>query len=91
MLPPPVLRVCLPSWSPSRLSWWYGVGESRYIYKPDLIKWSQLRDRIHRKIVKMGKVATANMPVDSMTKWMKAEKVDEQIAYLTNARHAVWP
>ena len=31
------------------------------------------------------------MPVDFMTKWMRKEKVEEQIAYLINAQHAVWP
>ena len=59
--------------------------------KADLLKWAQLRDRIKRDVVKMGKVCTDKMPVDFMTKWLKWSKVDEMVAYLTNSRHAVWP
>ena len=40
----------------------------------------------------MTKVATAVMPVDFMTKWIKRERMREQLAYLINSlRHAVWP
>ena len=39
----------------------------------------------------MSKVDTAVMPVDFMTKWLKHEKMTEQLAYLINSRHAVWP
>ena len=59
--------------------------------KPDLLVWASLRDRIKRKICALAKVATAVMPVDFMSKWLKKERVEEQIAYLLNARHAVWP
>ena len=59
--------------------------------KPDLIKWASLKDRIRRKLVFMTKVATAVMPVDFMTKWIKRERMREQLAYLINSRHAVWP
>ena len=59
--------------------------------KADLLKWAQLRDRIHRDVIRMGKVSTEKMPVDFMTKWLKWSKVDEQVGYLTNSRHAVWP
>ena len=37
------------------------------------------------------KVDTAVMPVDFMTKWLKSSKMEEQLAYLINSRHAVWP
>ena len=59
--------------------------------KPDLIKWASLKDRIARKLVGMAKVDTSVMPVDFMTKWLKCEKMTEQLAYLINSRHAVWP
>ena len=59
--------------------------------KPDLIKWASLKDRIARKLVGMAKVDTSVMPVDFMTKWLKIEKMVEQLAYLINSRHAVWP
>ena len=59
--------------------------------KPDLIKWASLKDRIKRKLTTMTKIPTAVMPVDFMTKWMRKEKVEEQVAYLINAQHAVWP
>jgi hypothetical protein len=59
--------------------------------KPDLAKWASLKDRITRKIVTMTKIATDAMPVDFLTKWFKASKVLEQLHYLINARHAVWP
>ena len=59
--------------------------------KPDLLVWASLRDRIKRKICALAKVATAVMPVDFMSKWLKKERMEEQIAYLLNARHAVWP
>jgi hypothetical protein len=36
-------------------------------------------------------VGIGNMPVDSMTKWIKHDKMAQQLAYLINARHAVWP
>lgn len=50
-----------------------------------------LRDRIRRKVIAMVKVATAAMPVDFMTKWLKYDKMLQQLNYLINARHAVWP
>ena len=59
--------------------------------KPSLVHWASLKDRVRRQIVLLAKVLTDSMPVDFMTKWMKAEKVKAQIAYLTNSRHAVWP
>ena len=59
--------------------------------KPDLIHWAPLRDRIRRKVIAMVKVATAAMPVDFMTKWLKYDKMLQQLNYLINARHAVWP
>jgi hypothetical protein len=59
--------------------------------KPDLIKWASLKDRIHRKVVTMTKIDTNVMPVDFMTKWLKSSKMEEQLAYLINSRHAVWP
>ena len=59
--------------------------------KPDLIKWASLKDRIRRQVATMTKVDTAVMPVDFMTKWLKSSKMEEQLAYLINSRHAVWP
>jgi hypothetical protein len=59
--------------------------------KPDLIAWASIKDRIDRKILTMGKVDTDVMCVDFMTKWIKHDKMEEQLAYLTNSRHAVWP
>ena len=50
-----------------------------------------LKDRIRRKLLFMTKIPTAVMPVDFMTKWIKREKMQEQLAYLVNAHHAVWP
>ena len=59
--------------------------------KPDLINWAPLRDRIKRKVISMVKIDTAKMPVDFMTKWIKYDKMIEQLNYLINARNAVWP
>jgi hypothetical protein len=39
----------------------------------------------------MTKIDTSVMPVDFMTKLIKKEKMENQLAYLINARHAVWP
>ena len=54
------------------------------------VKWASLKDRLRCKIHTMTKVDTAVMPVDFMTKWLKYEKMVEQLAYLINSRHAVW-
>ena len=59
--------------------------------KPDLPMWASLKDRIRRKLVHMTKVGTDAMPVDFMTKWLKGSVMESQLAYLINARHAVWP
>ena len=48
-------------------------------------------DKSNGKLVGMAKVDTSVMPVDFLTKWLKAEKVEQQLAYLINSRHAVWP
>ena len=37
----------------------------------------------------MTKIDTNVMPVDFMTKWLKSSKMEEQLAYLINSRHAV--
>ena len=59
--------------------------------KPELINWAPLRDRIKRKVISMTKVDTASMPVDFMTKWIKYDKMQQQLNYVINAFHAVWP
>ena len=59
--------------------------------KPDLAKWASLHDRIDRKLMTMSKVDTTVMPVDFMTKWLKRERMLEQLAYIINSRHTVWP
>ena len=59
--------------------------------KPDLINWAPLRDRIKRKVISMAKVDTASMPVDFMTKWIKYDKMQQQLNYMINSIHAVWP
>ena len=59
--------------------------------KPDLINWAPLRDRIKRKVISMAKVDTASMPVDFMTKWIKHDKMQQQLNYMINSIHAVWP
>ena len=59
--------------------------------KHDLMKWASLKERIRAKYIWLTKVATAVMPVDFMTKWLKKEKMEAQLAYIINSRHAVWP
>ena len=44
-----------------------------------------------REVLTMTKVDTGVMPVDFMTKLMKKEKMEAQLAYLINSAHAVWP
>ena len=59
--------------------------------KPDLIKWATLKDRIYRDVITMTKVDTDKMPVDFMTKPIKHDKMIEQLNYVINKAHAVWP
>ena len=59
--------------------------------KPNLGSWAPLKDRIHRKIVHLTKIDTAVMPVDFLTKWIKFDRMIQQLTYLINAAHAVWP
>ena len=59
--------------------------------KPNLIKWASIRERIHRKITTLTKISTDVMPVDFMTKWIKAAKMEEKLGYLINSAHAMWP
>jgi hypothetical protein len=75
----------------SHLSIALGTASTPARAKPDLLAWASIKDRIYRKVLAMGKVATDVMSVDFMTKWIKHDKMEEQLAYLINSRHAVWP
>ena len=59
--------------------------------KASLTQWACLKDRIKRGVAMMTKIDTDKMPVDFMTKWIKGEKMQAQLAYLLNSQHAVWP
>ena len=50
-----------------------------------------LKDRIYRDVITMTKVDTDKMPVDFMTKPIKHDKMIEQLNYVINKAHAVWP